>query len=375
MHNSKPDGFHFLLEFFGCDITQINDIDFWRKELHAAIEGTTMESLHDFFFRFEPQGITGYLLLSSSHISIHTWPENGYVVCDVFTCSTESETEKAVKHLKDHITHDRVEVKKIQRGFKVSRKGGAVQDKGVCTLDRHCMELPIYSTGSVMTLDVLQVIVEIETALQKIAVVDTVDFGKCLVINGILHTTEKDHYLYDRELIKRLRSSDRDILILGGGDGYVARRVVSENPNAQINVDVVDVDVEVVKVCERYLGQSVFQRNEAKIHIGDALHYLKMTKKKYDGIIFDLTKEPIGRAEDEQFIQFYKDLCALAHERSKDRGWIAVQAGASTVAKKYMDTAMILTSILHDTRWKKIDRSDVKIPSYGENYAFLFGEK
>ena len=375
MYNSKPDGFHFLLEFFGCDINQINDIDFWRTELHAAIEGTTMESLHDFFFKFEPHGITGYLLLSSSHISIHTWPENGYVVCDVFTCSTEAETEKAVQYLKDQITHDRVEVRKIQRGFKVSRRGGVVQDVAQCTLDRHCVKLPVYSTGKKIPLDVLQLIVEIETAVQKISIVDTLEFGKCLIINGMLHTAEKDHYLYDRELIKQLRSSDKDILILGGGDGYVARRVISENPNAQINVDVVDMDVEVVKACERYLGQGVFQRNEARIHIGDALHFLKMTRKKYDGIIFDLTKEPIGRAEDEQFIQFYKDLCALAHTHTKDHGWVAIQAGTSSVVKKYMDTATVITSILHDTRWKKIDRSDVMIPSHGESYAFLFAKK
>ena len=375
MQNSKPDGFHFLLEFFGCDVDQINDMEFWRTELHACIEGTSMESLHDFFFQFEPQGITGYLLLSSSHISIHTWPENGYVVCDVFTCSTEVETEQAVQHLKAHISHERVEVKKIQRGFKVSRKGGVVQDVGQCTLDRHCISLPVYSTGDVMLLDVLQTVVEIETALQKIQIVDTAEYGKCLIINGVLHSTEKDHYVYDRELIKRLRSSDKDILVLGGGDGYVARRIIAENPHAQVNVDVVDVDVEVVKACERYLGQDVFVRNEARIHIGDALHFLKMSKKKYDGIIFDMTKAPIGRTQEEQFVQFYEDLCALAYEHAKDSAWIAVQAGTTSVAEKYMDTSMILTGILHDTKWQNVDRSDVMIPSHGESYTFLFAQK
>jgi S-adenosylmethionine decarboxylase len=76
MKNSKPDGFHFLLEFFGCDVEQINSMDFWQRELRASIAGTSMEVLHDFYYQFTPEGITGYLLLSSSHISIHTWPEN-----------------------------------------------------------------------------------------------------------------------------------------------------------------------------------------------------------------------------------------------------------------------------------------------------------
>ncbi|MFA5986092.1 MAG: adenosylmethionine decarboxylase [Parcubacteria group bacterium] len=375
MFNSKPDGFHFLIEFFGCDIEQINDVNFWKQVLHASIEGTTMESLHDFFFEFEPQGITGYLLLSSSHISIHTWPENNYVVCDVFTCAIEAETERAVQYLKEHITYECVEIKKIQRGYRVARKGGAIVERQGCSFEKYRMALPVFSTGELMYVDVVQDIVEVETALQKIMIVDTKEFGKCLIIDNMMQAAEKDHYLYDREMIKKLRPEDKNILILGGGDGYITGRVLAENPQSKVRVDVVDLDVEVVRACERHLGQDVFCNEQAQLHIADALHYLKTTDKNYDGIIFDLTDKPIGREDGEEFSAFYDEACDLAYEKLTDGGWIAIQAGASTVSVETVDAVSIVKEILQEKSWKDIEQSDVFVPSFGTNHAFLFAKK
>ena len=38
------------------------------------------------FHEFEPQGVTGVIVLSESHLSIHTWPETGYAAVDFYTC-------------------------------------------------------------------------------------------------------------------------------------------------------------------------------------------------------------------------------------------------------------------------------------------------
>ena len=53
--------------------------------------------------KFEPQGVTGVAMLAESHISIHTWPEKGMAVCDVFTCGDSAEPENAVEYMKEKL--------------------------------------------------------------------------------------------------------------------------------------------------------------------------------------------------------------------------------------------------------------------------------
>ncbi len=376
MENIEPNGIHHLVEFFGCDAKQIDDIDFWKKALRESINNTSIENLHDFFFKFEPQGVTGFLLLSSSHIAVHTWPEKKYVVCDVFTCSTESETDQIMECIKKSIKYERIEVKKIKRGFKVSRNNGKIIGENECSFEKYKMDVPVFSTGKMMKIDVIQDLVEIETAFQKIKIVLTKDFGKYLIIDGIMQLSEKDHYLYDREMIKKLKPTDQNILILGGGDGYVAARLIAENPSTKINVDVVDLDVEVIKACERYFGQDVFRNKQVHLHIGDALHFLKTTKNKYDGIICDLTDNPIGtKKEVAGFNDFFEKVISFSKEALNNDGWIGVQGGASKVTKDFINEVEVVRNVLEKNKFKNISQSDVYIPSYGEDSAFLFAEK
>lgn len=108
-------GTHIIAEFFGCE--ELNNLKFVRKSLKEAalICGATI--LHAKFHKFSPQGLTGYILLAESHISIHTWPEHDYAAIDVFTCGL-MDTEKAVQFLAGQLKAKRVESRKIMRGEK-----------------------------------------------------------------------------------------------------------------------------------------------------------------------------------------------------------------------------------------------------------------
>jgi S-adenosylmethionine decarboxylase proenzyme len=113
----KTRGSHYILDFFGCNPKQLDSMTFWQEELPAAAKAAEMEILHDHFYQFTPHGITGFLLLSTSHISFHTWPEYSHVACDVFSCSSDKYTRKAVDHLKNCIEHKKCEMKKVDRGY------------------------------------------------------------------------------------------------------------------------------------------------------------------------------------------------------------------------------------------------------------------
>ena len=79
-------GKHYLLNLYGCSFVLLNDEHYLVRLLKAAavISGATV--LETVFKKFDPQGVTVICLLAESHISIHTWPEEGKAAADVYTC-------------------------------------------------------------------------------------------------------------------------------------------------------------------------------------------------------------------------------------------------------------------------------------------------
>lgn len=194
-----------------------------------------------------------------------------------------------------------------------------------------------------------------------------------------MQCSDADHILYDKEILRKLSAKDRNILILGGGDGYVAEQALKLNP--KLSVGVIDLDIEVVKGSKKYLGQKVFSDKRVNLLIKDALGYLKelirKKKVKLDGIAFDLTDEPMRKADKnakKSFIKFYSELVDLSCKSLKKGGWISMQAGASKVVPKYNNAAESLEKLLKK-KFHKIERTDMMIPSFGEKNAFLFGRK
>ena len=358
MKKQRVKGAHYTIDFFGCDPYQINSMEFWQLVLPQAAKDARMDVLHSYFHKFDPQGITGFLLLSSSHISFHSWPEYSYVACDVFSCSCDEETYKAVECLKRMVEHKRAEVHKIKRGY-------VVMD---------FLPVPIYSTGKKENIKINKKIAETTSAFQNIIVVDTAPFGKTMVIDGIVQTSEKDHELYDRSILDKLKIEDKKILILGGGDGYVAQTAISINPNVEIYL--IDLDLEVVNFAKNYLDQKIFEHPQIHLSIGDAVAHMKALisngKNDFDGIISDLTDNPIGSGKTRKNHDlFYKEIFSLSHQLLKPEGWISVQAGASKTIKKYIDSAKMLTKLM-EKEFGNVSRKDVFVPSFGENNAFLY---
>ena len=66
--------------------------------------------------QFEPQGVTALALLAESHMSIHTWPENGYAAIDVFTCGRTATPEAACAFLVEQFGAARHRLKVLSRG-------------------------------------------------------------------------------------------------------------------------------------------------------------------------------------------------------------------------------------------------------------------
>ena len=77
---------HILFTLKECSVELLDDEEFIRKLLYRTTKECKATLLHLAVHKFDPQGVTGFAMLAESHISIHTWPEKGMAVCDVFTC-------------------------------------------------------------------------------------------------------------------------------------------------------------------------------------------------------------------------------------------------------------------------------------------------
>ena len=91
------DGIHLLGEWYGCPDTPEFTLAAPLRELCvAAAQRADLTVVGERFFQFEPQGVTGTVLLAESHLAIHTWPEAGFVTLDVYVCNyTTDNTGKA----------------------------------------------------------------------------------------------------------------------------------------------------------------------------------------------------------------------------------------------------------------------------------------
>ena len=96
----------------GVDLT---DKDTIRAVLMRAVKSSGSTLIRSYFHRLHPGGITGFLLLKESHISIHTWPEFGYAAIDFFTCG-QADSYKALAEVEQAFLPKKVEVREIARG-------------------------------------------------------------------------------------------------------------------------------------------------------------------------------------------------------------------------------------------------------------------
>ena len=119
--NPRPDGYHLMLELYGCDQEQINSRSYLHNLVKAAVKKAGLTNLGSRFHQFKPHGVTGFTLLAQSHISFHTWPEFGYLVLDIFTCGDQNQADQLAGHFLEKLQPDRVSTHVVRKGYKYPR--------------------------------------------------------------------------------------------------------------------------------------------------------------------------------------------------------------------------------------------------------------
>lgn len=86
-------GKHTTWDFWGVSDVLLDNLEVLRAILMEAAEAGNCTVVDSVFHKFSPIGVTGVLVLAESHLSIHTWPEEGYCAIDIFTCGDSVNAE------------------------------------------------------------------------------------------------------------------------------------------------------------------------------------------------------------------------------------------------------------------------------------------
>jgi S-adenosylmethionine decarboxylase len=117
------DGIHLLGEWYGCpaDTPEFTRAEALRALCVDAARRAGLTVVGDRFFQFEPQGVTGTVLLAESHLAIHTWPEAGFVTVDVYVCNYTTDNSAKAQRLFDTLE---AALQPARKRFQAIRRGG-----------------------------------------------------------------------------------------------------------------------------------------------------------------------------------------------------------------------------------------------------------
>ena len=166
-----------------------------------------------------------------------------------------------------------------------------------------------------------------QTPYQKVDIYATKRWGKVLVLDGIIQTTEADEFVY-HEMLTHVPmfgcANPRRVMIVGGGDGGILREVLKHDIE---HVDMVEIDRTVVDYCIEHMptlndAGRIYSDPRASLVIEDAFEFIKREKNRYDVILVDST-DPVGAAE----VLFSETFYHLCRSALNPGGVLALQDG------------------------------------------------
>ena len=165
-----------------------------------------------------------------------------------------------------------------------------------------------------------------ESEFQHIDVFDSPEFGRFLTSDGSVIFSEKDEFTYDEMIVHvpmAVHPNVCRVLVLGGGDGGVAREL-SQYDEIEV-IDVVEPDKLFVDVCCKYFPDNACGLRDSRVRIfyEDGLKFLRTKSDDYDLIINDAT-DPFGHTEG----LFTKEFYGSCYKALKEDGIMVYQHGS-----------------------------------------------
>ncbi|TVX85249.1 polyamine aminopropyltransferase [Paenibacillus agilis] len=149
-----------------------------------------------------------------------------------------------------------------------------------------------------ITAKVRETYVDEQTPFQHLSMVETEEFGRMLVLDGMVMTTVKDEFVY-HEMVAHpalvTHPNPKKVLVVGGGDGGVIREIL-KHPSVEKAV-LVEIDGKVIEYSKQYLPEIAGELDNPRVEVivNDGYMHILNSKNEYDVIMVDST-EPVGPA-------------------------------------------------------------------------------
>jgi len=188
-----------------------------------------------------------------------------------------------------------------------------------------------------------------DSGLQEIVIFENQYFGKVLVLDGLVQTTERDEFIYHETLAHNALFSHRypqSILIIGGGDGGTLREACKHLTVEKIVQ--VELDRDVVRLCREYmpsLSAGCFNDSRLQLVFDDAISYLKESTELFDVIISDST-DPTDLGQG----LFSEEFFYLCKNHLRSGGIFSMQCGLPMIQPEELSvTSKSLTNVFRFT--------------------------
>jgi len=212
-----------------------------------------------------------------------------------------------------------------------------------------------------------------QSKFQSIEIIRSGSFGKCLVLDGKIQSSEVDEFIYHEALVQPAMITHpcpETVFIAGGGEGATLREVLSHSIVKRAVM--IDVDEEVVAICKKYLpdhSRGAFKDRRAEVLHVDARDYLAKSKELFDIIIIDLP-DPVE--EGPAYLLYTQEFYQLVRDRLGANGIICVQSGSAAWTELLNFTAVnnTLKSVFPIVCPYQVD-----VPSFGGPWGFCLASQ
>ncbi|HYM31245.1 MAG TPA: polyamine aminopropyltransferase [Candidatus Cybelea sp.] len=149
------------------------------------------------------------------------------------------------------------------------------------------------------TFEIERVLYEGRSDFQEVKVLQTVEVGRMLVLDGVVQTTERDEFVYHEMMVHVplfAHGGAKRVLIIGGGDGGILEEVLKHPVERAVMVEIDDKVIDVSKKWLPSICGKAFDDKRTHLIVGDGAKYVGETEERFDAVIVD-SSDPIGPAE------------------------------------------------------------------------------